>query len=210
MNWASFDQALRRAVRASQRQGARSTRVAVQPPATTAEVTRIEESIGARLPEGFRRALTEYSRAVDMFWFLDDGVAPPFKGIFSGSCQWSLDDLVDLERGRKLWCRDCFPEDSDSYDSVWHHTLPVMAVGNGDMVGLSEEGAAVYVSHDLSDRHGWRLGHDFLDYLSRAALLGFVGPEDWQLEPFLVDPTSGLQTDTVNAERWRQWLGLGA
>jgi hypothetical protein len=122
-----------------------------------------------------------------------------------------LPELVETHRG---WVSECFSDPANAYDAVWHRKLPIMSVGNGDMIGIelggAQAGAVVYLSHDDGEGHGYLLGEDFEDYVDRLGRLGGVGAEDWQWLRFTSARTSGLEPDSPRAARWRSWLGLGA
>ncbi len=78
-------------------------------------------------------------------------------------------------------------------------------------ISSEAEQPVVYLSHEGDDLlHGFWLGRDFEDYIDRLSLLGCVGAEDWQLAPFISGPQTFLETDGVNAKRWRDWFGFRA
>lgn len=119
--------------------------------------------------------------------------------------------LVALEQERQGWVRNCFPDPNDSYDRIWHNKLAFQDVGNGDMLALDlrvVDSPVVYLSHEGDDFHGTILAHNFLDFVDRWSLLGFVGAEDWQLEKFVNSPSDGLDPNGDNAKMWREWFGL--
>jgi hypothetical protein len=211
MNWPDIRRRLTRACEACEAVGASDTQLSIEPPATPSEVAAVEQSLGLTLPAALRTTFLEFSAGVLMYWSLQKKAAPPFKDIFSGTCDWSLRGLPTVEEGRKGWISTCFPNPEDPYDRVWHGKLAFGAVGNGDMlaIDLGVPGEpVVYLSHEDSQIHGWRLGDNFFDFLDRSSRLGFVGAEDWQLEPFLGDSTSGLQPDSANGQVWREWFGI--
>jgi hypothetical protein len=181
----------------------------IDPPASESEIVAIERGLGFPLPASFRRVLTTYSRAVDIGWQLPEDAEPPFAGIFAGECRWSLAGLPALVREHREWIDVCFKDPEDRYDREWHGKLPVLSVGNGDMVAIDlADEAVVYLSHDDGEGHGYRLGADFEDYLDRLSRLGCVGAEDWQWLPFVDGPGSFLLPHGQNAVLWRQWFGL--
>src|SRR5262249_9542796 len=133
------------------------------------------------------------------------------RGIFGGECSWSLTRLAEIEQGRKGWIECCFPNIEDEYDRVWHNKLAFLEVGNGDMLALDlslPSVPVVYMSHDDGEGHGYRLGADFTDFITRWTLLGCPGAEDWQMLPFISSPTSLLAPDCENARLWRSIFGL--
>ena len=211
MDWQHFERSLHDSIEACAARGAKDTVLTIEAPAALHDIERVEGELGFQLPIAFRQTLLEFSRSVNMYWYLADRPAPPFRDIFSGTCQWSLDGLLASERGRQAWVDTNFPDQSNPYHRVWHGKLSFAEVATGDILAIDltvDSGPVVFVSHDGSAIHGWRLGDDFTDFLTRCSRLGFVGPEDWQFEPFLADPLSGLRVDSANAERWRGWFGV--
>ena len=132
--------------------------------------------------------------------------------IFAGECRWSLAGLPELHDTYRSWIQDCFSDPKKPYDRIWHNKFPIGEVGNGDMlaidIGKPKSQPVVYLSHDDSREHGYRLGSDIQDYIDRLTLLGCVGPECWQFSPFLKGPRAFLQTSSKAAKTWRRWFGL--
>jgi hypothetical protein len=195
----------------------------IAPPAKELDIFAVENQIGFRFPESFRNVLLKYSAAVRIEWELPEKIDLPgeFRDIFAGECRWNLVDLPSLQAEHCNWITKCFSNPNDPYDRVWHNKFPILEIGNGDMLGIElgtpDNQAVVYLSHEDSFIHGYRLGRDFEDYLDRLSLLGCVGSEDWQFYPFLFDPdakeypfvrNSMLQTQSEKAKKWRSWFGL--
>jgi hypothetical protein len=107
--------------------------------------------------------------------------------------------LSTTKLARRDWVEQCFPDPGAAYDAVWHDKLAVIAVGNGDYIGIdladARHGEVVYLSHDYGEGHGYVLGADFTDFLRRWTPLGCPGPEDWQWLPFTSGKTSMLKSD---------------
>lgn len=216
MNWDTLRRRLEQTVEACERRRAKHTHLHIQPPAPEEEVVEVERQIGGRLPVTLREVLLGHSRGVQMYWFLDEAARPPRPELTSGLCEWSLDTLEPLDRNRRKWIEACFPDPGHSAGAAWRRAVCFAAVGDGDMLALDRQAAGepvVFLSHDAGSHdgstiHGWQLGDTFIDYLDRHSRLGFVGPSEWQLEPFLTDPLSGLRHDVGSAVEWRSWLGL--
>jgi hypothetical protein len=122
-----------------------------------------------------------------------------------------LNLLVRFEEGRQGWVKTCFPDTDNAYDAVWHDKLVFLEVDNGDAIALDLKfsGApVVYLSHDGSHMHGYRLGDSFVDFMERWSLLGCPGADDWQMEPFISSQTSGLEPYGEKAKQWCEWFGL--
>lgn len=205
MDWTRFYAGLKLTTGAAERRGATATRMVVAAPAAAEQVAAAERELGRRIPEELRRACLEFSAAVEAFWFLPEGSRPPIAGLTSGVCAWSLDGVVRLERDRRAWLSATGP----NAPSLLAESLAFVAVGNGDVLALHSRAgreAVVYLSGTGGPFHGWLLGDGFYDYLARTSRLQFVGPECWQLEPFLVGCHHGLVTDSPNARAWQAWF----
>lgn len=169
--------------------------------------------MGLALPTSFRTVLTEFSAGVDVRWFLPENVRPPvpLRAIFAGSVSWSLAGLFEAEENRKSWL-SVFTNLSDPYDRIWHDKLAFCEVPNGDCIAfdlsLMLDPPVVYLSHEDGEGHGYWLGENFIDYVERLSNLGCVGNENWQMMPFLANPTSGLNPNGEKARQWRKWFGL--
>jgi hypothetical protein len=135
-----------------------------------------------------------------------------FRRVFAGECRWDITGLADLQAHYRQWLAGCFSDPDDDYNKVWHDKLAVLEVGTGDMLGidLATPGRepVVFLSHDGSQWHGYRLGQDFEDYIDCLSRLGCVGAEDWQWAPFVEDERSGLLPEGPAGCRWRDWFGL--
>ena len=209
-NWCRRAEA---AVAACRAKGGLGDELSLKPPATLSDVERIERAIDLRIPDSFRRIVTECASAFSVYWHLDE-VDPPgqLSEIFCGSFSWDLWKLPDLEQGRRDWITEVFPNPDDDYDRVWHDKLAVHEVGNGDIVALDlslpDDAPLVYLSHDGGEGHGQVIGESFEAGVEAWSKLGFPGSEDWQWLPFTSSPASGIDPDGELARRWRKWFGL--
>ena len=172
------------ALRACDTIGGEARRLNIAPPASNEEVIRVENVLGLTLPLSFRRVLTDFSASIDLSWFLPQEIELPieFRGIFRGQCSWDLSRLIDIDKGRKGWVENCFSNENDDYDRVWHNKLAFLEVGNGDCLAFdldySPDSPIVYLSHDVGEGHGYRLGDNFVDFIDKWSLLGCPGAED--------------------------------
>ncbi len=185
----------------------------VAPPVSIGQVEAIEQQLGQRLPSSFRTVLTTFSAHVEVTWFLPNDLEVPdlFRGVFSGDCRLDINRLIELEDGRHGWVEHCFPNPDDPYDRIWHNKFAFQDVGNGDMLAIDlavDDGPVLYLSHEGDDFHGSLLAHNFIDFIERWSMIGFVGAEEWQLEKFVSSHTSGLEPHGEPARLWRQWFGL--
>ena len=192
--------------------GAEVQPLRVLPPAKEEVLAMIERQVGLPIPESYRMILARYSACVDFRWQLPDRTELPHevRQIFAGGLYWDDKQIVQTYEGYQGWLTNCFSNPDNEYDRVWHGKFPVLHVPNGDMIGIEtageHKGAVVYLSHDGADLHGYRLGNDFEDFVDRYIALGCPGPEEWQLEPFLPNSTSGIQIDCPNARLWLSFV----
>lgn len=167
-------------------QGGEIQELIIQPPATKQEIERVEHQLGLPLPSSFKQALLNLSGEFSFRWFLpDDQELPePYREIFSGRIHWNLQQLPQIDEGKKGWITHVFPNPEDEYDRVWHDKLAFMEVGNGDYWAFDlkggEDAPVVYLSHEDGPRHGYILAHRFMELLEQGSQIAFVGAEDWQ------------------------------
>ena len=186
----------------------------VSPPATVAEIAKIESALGTSIPSSLRNVFTTYSNAVDIAWQLPDGNEPPepFDEIFSGQLNFNLHRLPEIQSDYNGWVENCFSDAGNSYDRVWHNKFAFLKVPNGDMVAIDlnekDHQPVVYLSHDDGEGHGYMLGNDAEDFIDRFLRIGCPGLEDWQWLPFVADSESGIIPACDNAVQWRQWFKL--
>ena len=213
VKWNIWRQRFEATLQACMRLNGNCREMVVAKPATAQQVELIELKLNRSLPASFRKVLMDFSSHVEVTWFLPHDLELPdtFRGIFCGDCRWDIMRLLDLEEGRQDWVKQCFPNIDDPYDRIWHNKLAFQDVGNGDMLSLDlnfDDSPIVYLSHEGGDFHGTVLGENFIDFVDRWSLLGFVGAEDWQLEKFVSSRTGGLEPYSDNANKWREWFGL--
>jgi hypothetical protein len=195
--------------------GGESDGVSIGKPVSEKQVVEIEAKLGYRLPESFRDVVLNFAGSVDFGWQLNDCIELPeeFVGIFGGECIWNINELIEIDEARKDWVRECFPDEEDEYDRIWHNKLAFMHIANGDMIAFDlenypESTPVVYLSHDGSDSHGYILGQDFKDFINRWTRIGCPGAEDWQMMPFIDTPTGGINPEGENALKWRELIGI--
>ena len=211
MEWSELRRRLDVATAAVLARGPATVRVSIAPPATVADVDAAEALLGRELPESFRRAVLEFSADVDAFWFLPKGDVAPLKGVFSGVLSWSLPHLIRIDEVRQGMVHACFSNRRKAYDRIWQQAVAFENCGDGSMLGIGtpkRPDAVLFLSHDEARIHGWQLGASFDDYLERGSRVAFCGPEEWQLEHFLVAPNVGIDPDSAAARELRHWLGV--
>ena len=188
--------------------------VVIEEPASIEEIVQTEEQLEVKLPESFKKVLTEFSGNFSLRWFLPEDMDPPheFREIFSGTPNWSLERLPQFENERKGWIDNVFPNPQDEYDVVWHNKLAFCEVGNGDYLAFDmkddTENSIIYLSHDGGEGHGYKMANNFIEFIDKWSKLGFVGCDDFQWLPFTKSSISGINPDDEQANRFRTWLGL--
>lgn len=187
----------------------------VAEPATIEEVEKVEQELGRKLPVQIRDFFLQFSKECSFSAFLPDDMELPddLEEIFSATFVISLDEVVNAEGSRKSWAEECFSDEEDEYDKVWHNKLGLMTVGNGDVIAFdtgvaSENAPVVYLSHDDGEGHGYVLGKDFCSYLENLLLVGACGNEDWQVLPFCENQDAGINPLCANADAYREIIGF--
>lgn len=215
MIWDSWIDKWEKICEAIRRLGGESEGFTVTNKATEDKITAVENKIGMKLPDVFRRVVLEFASGVDFEWRLPDELKLPqeFRGIFAGQFTWNLKDIPEINESKDSWVRECFSNEDDAYDRVWHNKLGLMEVGNGDFIAFDlkeypQKAPIVYISHDDGEGHGYVLGENFIDFMDRWTNIGCPGLEDWQMLPFIDSATSGINPCGKNAVAWRELIGL--
>ena len=190
--------------------GGEASELVIMPPASEEAIAQVEADLGLNLPSSFRSVLLDFSSQVDVAWRLPDEAVLPFEleGSFRGHCEWSLEDVTELN----AWLKDFLRQEGDDFSENWHNALLFSHVPNGDYLAfdmrITPDPPVIYLSHEEDEGQARRLGSNFSDFVERWVLLGCPGNEDWQMIPFLSNATSGLDAYGENARKWREWFGL--
>lgn len=131
--------------------------------------------------------------------------------VFCGECSWDLNRLIDVEETRQDWVKECFPNEYNDYDKIWHYKFGFMNVRNGDCIAFDmsnypDETPIIYLSHEDGEGHGVKLGKNFEDFIDKWTQIGCIGPEDWQLIPFV--RANGIDPNVENSILWREVINL--
>lgn len=183
-------------------------------PATENELIAIESQLGYKIPDEFRNILLTVSSHLEFKWFLGDDFELPyeFREIFCGELHWGTNFIVDFNKRKERWIKECFPDATNKYDKVWHNKFAFQEVGNGDYlsIDISDEnyGKIVYLSHDDGDGHGFIMSNSFGQLLTDWVDIGCPGGEDWQWLPFTTNQFSGIDSECENAIKWKKLIGL--
>ena len=187
-----------------------ATELIVRPPASSPELAELDRS-GVELPGALVDVVATRSSRVGFHWRLfeldgDAEIEAPMFGPNTpmwGGCHaadapgalWDLATLPSLVQTHRRWLDACFlawldEDPNDPYAAPWPNKLPIIEVGDGDMIGLDltvgpGRGQVVYLCHDdACSVHGRVLGADFVDIITRWSRIGCVGPEGCYLELF--------------------------
>lgn len=217
-------QRVRRALQAIEGHNGDVDAIKAHPPASSADVDRVEQQLGLVLPVGVRAFFEQVSADFDAHWALgDDAPAEAqLQEITHGSISLGLNQLTDHEQARRAWVQtysdllDGVPDDLDpdlraalmpAGAHVFDDKLAFLDVGNGDLlaVDLNKAGnPVVYLDHDMGSLHGRQLASSFERFLEDWTTLGCVGPEGWILDAFL--GTDGFDLSGAPAREWTTWL----
>lgn len=188
--------------------------VCIDEPSSLKQIIRVEEKLGVKLPNSFKKVLLEFSENFGFHWFLPDDIELPneFSEIFCGTPHWSLESLSEFENEQKDWIDTVFPNPEDEYDGVCHNKLAFCEVGNGDYLAFDMkddiDAPIIYLSHDDGEGHGYKIANNFIEFIDSWSRVAFVGCEDWQWLPFTTSFESGINPDDEPAKKFRTWLGL--
>ena len=183
-------------------------------PVSREEIERVQRELQIILPDDFVYVVTHFAGSVQFSWHLGKFKLPePYRGIFSGGASplWSMSGLRSDKEGYDGWVQNVFSNLDDPYDRVWHNKTAFLSVPNGDVIAFDVLGGGanapvVYLSHEGDTSHGWRLGFNFVDFISRWSNIGCPGPEDWQFEPFY-DPVANIIRDAGPVvDAWKDWM----
>jgi len=163
-----------------------------------------------------REVLKEYAKSIDISWSFDesteDKIPEPFKGkVSSGWCYWDLDQLKDINHYKNELVQTCFIELDVPGAEQLLSTFAFLTVPNGDYLLIdmqAPDAPIIYLSHEMDKMHGCRLGNSFIDFIEKWTLIGCVGPEDWQFEPFIKDVSAGIDANSPIATRFREFVGF--
>ena len=160
--------------------------VCIDEPSSLEQIIQVEEKLGIKLPNSFKKVLLEFSGNFSLRWFLPDDVELPneLTDIFCGTPHWSLESLSEFEKERKDLVDEFFSNLDDEYDVVWHNKLAFCEVGNGDYLAFDMkddiDAPIIYLSHDDGEGHGYKIANNFIEFIENWSRVAFVGCEDWQ------------------------------
>ena len=184
------------ALAACQQNGCETTRLRVGKPATAKRIARYEAKYARRMPDPLSAFFLNAAEFVTFSWH-GAGQAATFGGQRvenpSGRLHVRLRDVIPVVRldgwNPAKWRREevaFLGDDAAEIRVLLENTTAFMAVGNGDYLVIdTRDGQVKYLSHDDPEAMGVVLGSDFEAFMTRWSALGCIGPEIWQLQPFL-------------------------
>ena len=177
-------------------------------PAKERHLARHEKKRKMQLPDPLRSFFLNVGKGVHFSWRNPDWALE-----FSdhqrlenpgGRLHLRLKDVTPVTR-LDGWDPEALGEDADEVRAFLENAIAFMAVGNGDHLVIDMRDDRVkYLSHDDPDAMGVVLGPDFDAFMDAWSRLGCVGPEIWQLRPFL--GPEGLDPESVNGRTFQKWL----
>jgi|LSQX01.3.fsa_nt_gb hypothetical protein len=110
MIWDSWIDKWEKTCEAIRRLGGESEGFAVANKATEDKVTAVENKIGMKLLDVFRRIVLEFASGVDFEWRLPDELKLPqkFRGIFAGEFTWNLKDIPEINESKEVGLENAF------------------------------------------------------------------------------------------------------
>ena len=203
------------------------------PPATSRQLTALENDIGMPLPEELRlfflRISSDLLFCVDLY---EDTIPPPDLGHLSNwGVSISVEGVRTAEHIRKEWIRTVYNDMEDPYSLAWHGKLGLVNLPEGsimsgaemareleehedwawgDVIALdvspdADSQSLVYLSHDGGDYNGDVIAVDLNSYLQNALALGCVGAGEAAL--YFMESGVGLQSDTESGRAFSKWIG---
>lgn len=204
------------------------------PPATSRELTALENDIGMSLPEELRLFLLRISGDLLFCVNLHEDTAPPpdFDQLQNWGLSISVEGIRTAETIRKEWIRSVYDDVEDPYSLVWHGKLGLLNLPEGyiisgeemarelkehddwawgDVIAIDVSPSAdpqslLYLSHDGAEIHGDVIALDLNAYLHHALALGCVGAGTYASYMF-TELGVGLQSDTEKGKLFRNWIG---
>ncbi|MGR5994546.1 SMI1/KNR4 family protein [Bacillus cereus] len=188
--------------------------VCIDEPSSLEQIIQVEEKLGIKLPNSFKKVLLEFSGNFSLRWFLPDDVELPneFTDIFLRNTPLEFKSLSEFEKERKDLVDEVFSNLDDEYDVVWHNKLAFCEVGNGDYLAFDMkddiDAPIIYLSHDDGEGHVYKIANNFIEFIENWSRVAFVGCEDWQWLPFTTSFESGINPDDEPAKKFRNCLEL--
>ncbi|TWT11552.1 hypothetical protein FQU96_13825 [Reyranella sp. CPCC 100927] len=206
----------------ARRRGWTLTPLRMAPPATDADIARIEARHGLKCPPQLRTLLTQYSAHVAFGWHIPGHLQAMEKREMPtmSANRNALWDLAHMDTHAIPnffnWKCDLAQRDiseAPNRPQMWENQFPFYDLVNGDMLTIDMSRAegphpVRYFSHELEMLHGLALAPDFFSFVTEMSKLGFAGTEwaSWLRFGRQVDDTYYLRADSDGGKAWRAWL----
>lgn len=205
------------------RRGWELVRLEIQPPATEAEIRRIEIKHGLMVPAQLREVLLLYSAHVHFGWSIPT-LLSPLEGLdlpTSGGLRDSLWDLDHIDQYAILSfkrLRDHLKNLGDGEErnvpEIWDDQFPFASLGQGDAltIDMSSPNGPQPVRYFSSDREGLHqhiIAPDFFSFITAYTRLGCAGRDHDDWFRFIAANDGDLRTldsDSEGGRRWLAWL----
>jgi hypothetical protein len=186
--------------------------------AAPGEIQATERQLGFQLPLEVSSFFCQAGRSVTFSYHWN--VPEPVRSVmpYSSTLGGCLTGRLELELSRILGLQDQikevaampWPDEQKELQQFWDETIPLMALGNGDFLGVlrtSELGRSEvrYLAHDAGPEV---LAASFPEFLAIWERLCYVGPEIWWLGPFIDPMSCALDADSERAVRLRRAFGF--
>jgi hypothetical protein len=157
----------------------------------------------------------------------------PGSYVGGGLNRWSLDSLIATQRHFNDWLEG-LDERGDPDALIWHKCMPFVTIPNGDMLALeiTTDGSpnkVVYLDHDGSPSRIAQLliaellkidydiqsdtkviAESFDKFMEIWEEVCYIGPEKWEMHPFIDVQTGMLTPDVPEADKLRQCFQNGS
>lgn len=171
----------------------------IAPPASPAEVERMEKEIGRRLHVVLREVFLHESASIRIMWNTEE---------FTGSAAVALADMPTDVLNWSGW-RDCF-EHPTNYGwpkkmsrKVYESLFPFQTAANGDAIVFEvtgdDDGMVMYLDHERGEFDRVVLDQSSRSFVETWFRLGCPGPEHWELAPFYDYDSQKISIDTIGA-----------
>jgi ankyrin repeat protein/cell wall assembly regulator SMI1 len=195
----------------------------IDPPATEAEIRRVEIRHGLTVPAQLREVLLLHSAHVRFGWSIPS-LFHPFEGLdlpTSGGLRDSLWSLEHIDRKAIVSfnsLRDNLANSGDGEEpnapEMWDNQFPFAAVGEGDAltIDMSLPNGPQPVRYFSSEREGLHhhiIAPDFVSFITAYTRLGCAGSDHDDWFRFITRDDGDLRyldPDSDGARRWRAWL----
>lgn len=184
-------------------------------PLTEAHLATLADQFGGPLPAELRQVVEQLGSRGGYWWDAGKRVAfpPELRVATQGGFEWYYDDGSSADDSRAEWAKAFQDLDDEVLRMYWDEAFGVLCAANGDVWAIDTSangrGRVIYLDHEGGDDHGRLLGPDIVTVMNNWARIGCVGPEIWNLEPFL-DREKGIDGFGKAAHDFRKTLGLSA